>query len=589
LDFGRTQMTVSLTEIVLIVALFSLGPIGVAISGAAGHGASRVARRVPPLKVLFNTANYLCACMVAASGFWLVGSRSIHDLAGWAAALAATLCFSIINLASIAAVLALVEKRRMHDMFLRSAPLSVLVTLAAAPLGLVGLDLFHRATWGPLLLAPLAVAVGLNTRYAALQRDEHLRFERLYEAASRTSRLLGFDEAVEAVAREARSLLTGAYAVCCAKSSTDAWVGVLVGEEGSVVASAELVETVRRLSFGRQGQEMPLASMAPAVQRALPRTESVVLALSPEESVVPLVLAVFRRGASEGLAAGHVETLSAFATQASLAVANGQLYAEVEDAFRHQVDLNRQKSDFVAAVSHELRTPLTTMLGSVQTLQRLGARADDERREQLLEMTARQGKRLKRLIEELLLVAASEQSGIKCKQDPVDVAALLREVCAELTPPTARRVSLSLPPQIATVVTDRLMLQQVLFNLVENASKYAPEGPIEVGAVSVGANIVLSVRDYGPGIPAGQRNQVFERFVQLDQSTTRRSGGTGLGLYLSRQLATALGGELQLAASDGPGCCFTLTLPAASGPAPTGPDRRFAERPHDITLMEAPR
>src|SRR3979411_1852998 len=91
LDFGRTQMTVSLTEIVLIVALFSLGPVGVAISGAMGHGVSRVARRVPPLKVLFNTANYLCALMVAASGFWLIGSRSIHDLAGWSAALGATL------------------------------------------------------------------------------------------------------------------------------------------------------------------------------------------------------------------------------------------------------------------------------------------------------------------------------------------------------------------------------------------------------------------------------------------------------------------------------------------------------------------
>ncbi len=71
LDFGRTQMTVSLTEIVLIVAVFSLGPVGVAISGAVGHGVSRVTRRAPPLKVLFNTANYFCALMVAASGFWL--------------------------------------------------------------------------------------------------------------------------------------------------------------------------------------------------------------------------------------------------------------------------------------------------------------------------------------------------------------------------------------------------------------------------------------------------------------------------------------------------------------------------------------
>lgn len=561
LEFGRVQVAFSVAEIVFVVALFSLGPVGVAIAGAAGECLARAIRGLPPLKVLFNTANHGCALMVAAAGFWLIGSRDPHDLISWAAALGATLCFSIINMASLATVLALVEHRSFHDMFVRSAPMSTLVTLAAAPLGLIGLDLYRRATWGPVLLLPLAIAVVLNTRYGAQQRDEHLRFGRLYEASSRTARLLGFDEAMETVAQEARHLLAASTAACCARGPSGDWVGILVSDDGTVPASAAAVDAIVGLSFGRQGQEIALEGLSPSVQAVLPRASRIVLATSPDGALVPLVLAGFRRGVPDDSGASHAETLAAFASQAALAVGNGRLYGEVEEALHHQLDLNRQKTDFVAAVSHELRTPLTSMLGSVQTLQRLGTRATDERREWLLDMTNRQGQRLKRLIEELLLVASAEQSGINCKHELVDVGQLLDDISSELGPPTSERIRLDSGGAPIRIVTDRLMLQQVLLNLIENAGKYAPDGPIEIGAGTYGTEVVVTVRDHGPGIPEDQRERVFERFVQLDQSSTRRNGGTGLGLYLCRKLAGALGGQLDLVAVAGPGCCFSLVLP----------------------------
>ncbi len=557
LEFGRVQVAFSVAEIVFVVALFSLGPVGVAIAGGAGEGLARALRGLPPLKVVFNTANHLCALMVAASGFWLIGSRDPHDLVSWAAALAATLCFSIINMASLSTVLALVEHRSFHDMFVRSAPMSTLVTLAASPLGLIGLDLYRRAMWGPVLLVPLAIAVVLNTRYGTQQRDEHLRFGRLYEASSRTARLLGFDEAMETVAQEARHLLAATSAACCAQTPSGEWTGILVSDDGPVEASEAAVEAMVGLSFGRQGQELALDSLSPSVQAVLPRSTRMVLATSPDGALVPLVLAAFRRSVPDDSGASHAETLAAFASQAALSVGNGRLYGEVEDALRHQMDLNRQKTDFVAAVSHELRTPLTSMLGSVQTLQRLGSRATDERRDWLLEMTNRQGLRLKRLIEELLLVASAEQSGINCKHELVDVGALIEDIRTELGPPTSDRIAVDAGSTPIRVITDRLMLQQVLLNLVENAGKYAPDGPIEIHAASYGRDVVVTVRDHGPGIPEDQR----ERVVQLDQSSTRRNGGTGLGLYLCRKLAGALGGQLDLTAVAGPGCCFSLELP----------------------------
>ena len=243
-----------------------------------------------------------------------------------------------------------------------------------------------------------------------------------------------------------------------------------------------------------------------------------------------------------------------------MAVGNARLLGEVEEALRQQVDLNRQKGDFVAAVSHELRTPLTAMLGSVGTMIRLEDRLDADGRHKMLVMAKDQGSRLKRLIEELLTVAAAEHTGMDVRHELVDVRRLLVDVRNDLQSTTAARVVVD-AIGVEALVSDRLKLQQILLNLVENAGKYAPEGPIEVTTRDAAGRTTFSVRDHGPGIPVADRGRVFERFVQLDQSSTRRNGGTGLGLYLCRQLAEALGGRLDLGDAEGGGCVFTLTVP----------------------------
>jgi signal transduction histidine kinase len=199
------------------------------------------------------------------------------------------------------------------------------------------------------------------------------------------------------------------------------------------------------------------------------------------------------------------------------------------------------------------------MLGSVHTLERLGNRVTDAQRDQLFDMTLEQGGRLQRLIDELLLVAAAEHSSVQVDEELFDAQDALDSVASGVS--AAVRARLESRSDAGVVVCDRSKLERILLNLVENAGKYAPGKAIELHAERIDGHVRFKVVDHGPGIPAEDRDRVFERFVQLDQSSTRRQGGTGLGLHLCRQLTALIDGELELGETEGGGCTFTLTVP----------------------------
>jgi K+-sensing histidine kinase KdpD len=568
LEFHRHRFTFTLTESVLAVGFFFAGPIGLAVAAAVGEGVNMAVQRHAPLKVAFNVSNRLAATTAAAVAFTALARSDSRDAAVWGAALGAALCFSVLDVVSTAAVLSIVEQTRFHHVFVRSASTGLLATLTAAPVGLVALDLAGHGPLVPLLLAPIAAAVAFNARYAVVQRDEHLRFERLYESSARTASLVAFDDALRSVAIEARSLGTGMAAVCCAMSSEGDWRGGYASDDGQAAASTEIVDEALALAQSAGNAELD-AVHTPEMTRAAPGAKSVIVVSAQHENAGSVVLVVVRDGVASAGARSRIETLAAFAQSAALIVSNARLHEEREVALARQLDLNRQKSDFVAAVSHELRTPLAVMLGSVHTLERLDGRMTAEQRTQLFDMTVDQGGRLQRLIDELLLVAAAEHANVHVELEHIDIAELFSSVELATHASANGRVTSTITGGGA-IVSDVSKVERILLNLVENAAKYAPDGPIELLATRIGKEEHLAVVDHGPGIPEEERERVFERFVQLDQSSTRRQGGTGLGLHLCRQLAEAVGGHMAVTETPGGGCTFSLVVPAAI-PGATAP------------------
>lgn len=416
-----------------------------------------------------------------------------------------------------------------------------------------------------ILLVPVAVVLAVLlfvVHSQAVKHDhERERVARLLDASGHTSRLRSFEDALATAAQQVRWLVDSTGAICCGVNAQGQWVGMLVDARGSRPASGDAVETLRELaSEDASAREIDLNERLLPVRLSLPPARTLVLAVSSAASGSPVVLGAYLdRRPSVGPSARAL-LLGQFAPQADLSVANARLYEEIENAYRQQLDLNRQKGEFVATVSHELRTPVAAIIGTIETISRLGARLDDERRTKLLDGAVEYGERLSRLIEELLLVAAAEQSANTMRVDDVDLEELVQRVVSETTTIAGDRVVATVKPVTGRVRSDKSKLHRVLVNLIENAAKYAPEGAIEVEAMAAGARLLFFVTDHGPGIAASDRERVFERFVQLDQSLTRRQGGLGLGLYLCRQMAALLGGEIVLTDTPGGGACFCLAV-----------------------------
>jgi len=355
--------------------------------------------------------------------------------------------------------------------------------------------------------------------------------------------------------------MTGATAaMCCSLNAHGEWSGMIVDAEGGRPATADAIAALRELtSDGGVALEIDLHERLLTTRLPLPPARRVTVAAAGE-AAVPLVVGAFRDGRAARADAERAKTLTSFAHQAALSVANARLFEEVETAYLHQLDLNRQKGEFVATVSHELRTPVAAIIGTIETVARLGGRLDDERRASLLAGAVGYGERLSRVIEELLLVAAAEQSTATVHSNELDLSGFVQRVVKETSVVTEGRVVATVRPTNGAVHTDEQKLQRILVNLIENAAKYAPDGPIEIDVMAAGARVVFFVTDHGPGIAPTDRERVFERFVQLDQSLTRSQGGLGLGLYLCKQLAEVLDGELVLTETPGGGCSFCLAV-----------------------------
>lgn len=227
---------------------------------------------------------------------------------------------------------------------------------------------------------------------------------------------------------------------------------------------------------------------------------------------------------------------------------------------------NSAKSDFLATMSHELRTPLTSSIGSLGLLDAMMSDDLSDEGRELVKIAVRNNKSLLRLVNELLDYEKILSGTLEIETDRHDICKLTSQAVNDnLGYARMQSVNFILSdhptPLFANVQEYRF--EQVLGNLLSNAAKFSdPGSDVEICTETDGTNIRVKVKDYGPGIPPSFRESIFKKFTQMDSSTTRKHGGTGLGLPISKALTESMGGILGLETEVGVGSTFFITLPA---------------------------
>lgn len=257
--------------------------------------------------------------------------------------------------------------------------------------------------------------------------------------------------------------------------------------------------------------------------------------------------------------------LGLFADHAAIAIGNAKMYEAERRTVARLEELDRMKSDFVATVSHELKTPLTAIIGAAKTLSKRGPSMQTEQKALFMDMIERQGNRLLRLVDDVLTAARMETGQQTMKREHLNLKSLAEAVREELSLTEVgknRQIDIICDPEEPFVWGDRTGVQQMMVNLTENALKYSPPGtPVRVTVVELSRESVIEVSDQGQGMDDQQLADIFERFRQLDQSSTRPVGGFGLGLYIVKNLVNGHQGDIEVESEAGKGTTFRIRLP----------------------------
>ncbi|MGD0174139.1 MAG: ATP-binding protein [Anaerolineales bacterium] len=243
---------------------------------------------------------------------------------------------------------------------------------------------------------------------------------------------------------------------------------------------------------------------------------------------------------------------------------------ELSHALERLSELNQLKADFVANISHELRTPMTHIVGYIDLL------ADDTfgpvspQQREALETLHRAAERLNGLIDDLIQFSDTSRGGITLNVQSVSLRDVIQEMLSRMMSKAQRgnvRIEIHLPSDLPPVHADGRKITWVISQLVDNGIKFTPSGgKVTLRAGGASDRVWVTVEDTGVGIPASRMNELFEPFHQLDGSITRRQGGTGMGLYLCKQIVEAHGSKITLQSKEGSGSMFLFDLPIARPP-----------------------
>ncbi|MDR6536689.1 sensor histidine kinase [Variovorax soli] len=432
--------------------------------------------------------------------------------------------------------------------FIAEGPLGIAWLRPEQLLGLAGLDnLTHALFWSLLANCVLYFGVSLLGRPSAGEASQALNFVDVFERTEGhaadsapvfwrgTARLADLRRlAVRFLGEQATQKLLQDYA---RRNGLD-------GPQ-QIGADARLVQFVERQLAGAIGSASARAMVASVVEEEALELDDVMRILD-EASRETAALRAHSQALEE-------KSLSLEHASAELSELNEQLKS-----------LDRLKDDFMSSVTHELRTPLTS-IRALAELMLDDPGMEPAQRQHFLGLVVAETERLTRLVNQVLDMAKIESGAAEWRSTEVDLCALARQAVQttqELFRERGATVALQVPDTLPLLEADPDRLTQVLINLLSNAAKFVPpgRGHVELRLQADDGRVVCTVRDNGPGVPAGQQALVFEKFRQGGDAA-HRPQGTGLGLPISRRIVEHFGGRMWLEPASGPGACFGFELP----------------------------
>lgn len=434
--------------------------------------------------------------------------------------------------------------------------------------------------WFEISIVPLKGAVMALTRDITRRKREQQGAQLLNDASRVLASTLDYEKTLEAVARLAVGELADWCAVDLVEPNGAArQVVVAHKDEAKIRWAKELNKRYPPDYKGPTGVGHVIRTGQPEIYAEISDQMLQAGARDPEHLAImrelqirsALVVPMIARGRTlgaltlistdKGRRYGDMDQALAteLATRAAIAIDNAQLY-------RSALAASDAKSAFLATMSHELRTPLNAIIGYQSLLEEgIHGSLNDPQRTQLGRIRA-SADHLLGLIDEVLTFSRVDAGKEVVRRDEVQLAPVVAEALTMVTPlAEAKGLRLRNETADAPLLTDAGKVRQILLNLLSNAIKFSDDGAIVVRSHLNGDSVAISIVDHGIGISADNLEKIFDPFWQVEQRSTRRIGGTGLGLSVSRSLARLLGGEVSVESTVEKGSIFTLTLPIRRG------------------------
>jgi signal transduction histidine kinase len=238
-----------------------------------------------------------------------------------------------------------------------------------------------------------------------------------------------------------------------------------------------------------------------------------------------------------------------------------EVMMKLDEQNKSLLAFDQQKSEFVTLVSHELRAPLTNINGGLELLlsreQDLSAQTRGT-----LQLVSAEAQRLTHFVEMILNISAMESGQFPIVIEPVSVAGVIQHVIGQFANLPPDRLTMEIGKDLPLALADAHYLKSVVFHLVDNALKYAPESPVYVSAEAAGNMVELRVIDHGPGVPPDMAARLFDRFERLEARDSQSVYGYGLGLYMCKLIVESLKGDIRVESRPAPGAAFLVRIPA---------------------------